>query len=370
LSDTLQELLHDLASEGQRDSGGMFTLAAEKVTQRYRNLLEHNPELPWLRFLQYCYRVRARRYRCVMGRSDCLLSLAGSLELTDIVESLRRYPDPPNGDAQLLHQVLWLFLAQQPGSQVLTVRLPGGHLRLEVGADTFALTEKRQPVEEDLQLQVSWTGGWLAMFREARRRASVQREMARRLFLFPGVAEWDGGLPARPLPFPGRIRLAIVHLVTRAQADRVAHFAYPPLRATKVVFNSQLVQQDLPRASDPCDWLVLESKSGQSNLSGERWRARLFFAYCVSSQPALMWPILDGCLLSPVILEGWPAGITLLAACPPDLRCDYSGLKLVDDPSLRGFLSHLRKRYAQTLYQLVRGFDCGFATLGDLLATP
>ena len=89
LSESLQELLQSLAGEGRRDSGGCFTLAAEKVSQRYRTLLELHPELPWLRFLQYCYRVRARRFRCVMGLSECQLSLADVYDKVDLAEPPR-----------------------------------------------------------------------------------------------------------------------------------------------------------------------------------------------------------------------------------------------------------------------------------------
>ena len=368
LSESLQELLQSLAAEGRRDSGGSFTLAAEKVSQRYRTLLELHPELPWLRFLQYCYRVRARRFRCVMGLLECQLSLAGSLEVAEIVDSLRRYPEAPDGDASLLHQVTWLFLAQQPRSQVLRVRLPGGHLRLEVGDSDFALSESEERLEDDLTLSVTWGSGWLGVFYEANRRAAVQRAMARRVGLFPGVVEWDGGLPAQSLPLPGRRRLVIATLVNRNQAERIPHFAWPRMRGTQVSLNGERLR-DYMEDEGSCDWLALQQKeAGHYELSGDRWRLRLLFVYAVDRQPAQLLPVVDGCLLEPCALAGWPAGITVLAACPPDVRCDYSGMKLVDDEALRGFLAHLRRRYADSVFELVRDFDCEFATLGDLLA--
>ena len=368
LSDRLQDLLQNLASEGTRDSGGIFTLAAEKVSQRYRSLLERNPELPWLRFLQYAYRVQARRYRCVMSLSQCRLSLAGSQEQADIIDSLRKYPLTPNGDSGVLHQVVWLFLAEQPLRQALTVRLPHGHLRLEVGPTDFALSEGHASVEEDLLLEVDWSSGWLGVFHEAARRASVQREMARRLTFFPGVVEWDGGLKPQPLSFPGRPRLVIATPVARTQSDRIPHFACPEMSAARLCLNAESMRETgVPRPE--CDWLVLQSRQlNDYELSGDRWRVRLLFVYSVSSEPAQFLPMVDGCLLEAMTLEGWPPGIKLMAACPPDIGTDYSGLKVVNDDSLKGFLDHLRRRYAECILQLASKFECPFSPLGDWLS--
>jgi hypothetical protein len=104
-------------------------------------------------------------------------------------------------------------------------------------------------------------------------------------------------------------------------------------------------------------------------LPGERMRVRLVFAY--RPGPAEWIPVIDGIRLEPRPLPGWPKGCWLVAACPPDLKTDYSGLKLVEGEAVHGFLEHLRERYARRVGELVVNFPVSarrFALLGDQLA--
>ena len=125
-STPLQDYLQQLASEGVADSSGFFTLSAHKVAERYRGLLQDNPALPWLRWLQFSYGLRARRYLAQMLRCEHRLSLTGLPSLDALHQAISAYPEPVGGQAGLLHEALWLFLAQNPDKMILELRTEKG----------------------------------------------------------------------------------------------------------------------------------------------------------------------------------------------------------------------------------------------------
>lgn len=405
-STPLQDYLQQLASEGVADSSGFFTLSAHKVAERYRGLLQDNPALPWLRWLQFSYGLRARRYLAQMLRCEHRLSLTGLPSLDALHQAISAYPEPVGGQAGLLHEALWLFLAQNPDKMILELRTEQGCLSLTIGPDHFERSHSPENPEEDLRLRVFPSGGWISWVANLAQRLSIQSIMARRASLFPALLEWDGGLEPRRLDieeFSQRRRLVLAHLVSQEQSSKIPHFACSqPVfhRPQRLCLNGQSCL-DLPGDYDECDWYGLHwggqlsdelcqeldlglslqkvgpqefrlKNSQQFVLSKGRMRVRLLLVYCQTSKPAWFLPVVDGVSLEPIPLLGWPDGVALIAACPADMKTDFSGLKLVDNDHLHDWLEHLRQSYARTLSQWLLQFPVSsraLAYLGDCFAS-
>lgn len=401
-STPLQDYLQQLASEGVADSSGFFTLSANKVAERYRTLLEQNPALPWLRWMQFSYGLRARRYLAQMLREEHRLSLTG-LPCTEALQrALCAYPEPIGGQAGLLQEVLWLFLAQNPEKIVLELRTAQGCLTLTIGPESFERSQSLESPEEDLRLRVFPSGGWMSWLTNLAQRLSIQSIVSQRSSFFPALLEWDGGLEPRRLDvekFPQRRKVVLAHLVSQEQSAKIPHFACSqPLfhRPQTLGLNAER-SLELPGDFDECDCYGLHwggdlegelcqdidlglslqklaphefrlSKSQQFVLPRERMRTRLLLVYCQTSKPAWFLPVVDGVSLDPIPLKGWPDGVALFAACPPDMKTDFSGLQLVDNEHLHDWLQHLRQSYARTILRWVHQFPVSspaLAYLGD-----
>lgn len=365
MSGPFQALLRELIQEGQLDSGGRFTLATAKVMERYGQLLSVHPELPWLAFLRYGYRVRARRLRCQLDLRECFLSLTGSPELQAIEQAVSAYPQSLDSDSALMHEVLWWFLAQQPEHLRLRVKSGRGHLELGVSPDEFSLQRGESALEDELELKVRW--GWRGSLRTATQRAQIQQAVTRVIPFFPARIEWDGGLDTVPFRWTGRHRMLLAHLVTSQQAANLPHMALRlDMRAAHQVGRLGELEVEAAGARN-CDWLVLRQKvPGQVAVVGERARLRLLFRYGLDGQPARFLPVVDGCLLQPIQLD-WVSGVTVVCACPSDLKTDLTGLKLVEGPALQEFLRHLRERWIEEIESLKAEAHFDLGPLGEAL---
>ena len=387
--DSLTAYLQELQSEGVRDSGGFFSLSAEKVAERYRGLLSQCPELPWLRWLQLAYRLRARRYRAQLLNGEFRLQFTGCPDLEDLHQALLDYPRPIEGRLSLLHEVLWLFLAQNPQR----ILLNSARGRLEITPEGFQLKSGSGPVEEDLCIRVEFPPHWLNFVRRAWTSASIHRAVCAQGAYLPGVLEWDGKTASEPWQVPSKASLVMAHLVSREASSNIPHLAsaFPAnLRPSYLQVAEQL--QELPDGDGL--WVTLDGFGGPLRLAGpendgilmtpqwtlegsrsylvpgQRMRVRLVFAYRPGASEWL--PVIDGICLPPRPLVGWPPGCWLVAACPVDLKTDYTGLKLVEGEALQGFLQHLRTRYARRIGKLVSHFPMStqrFSYLGDQLAS-
>lgn len=386
--DSLSAYLQQLESEGVRDSGGFFSLSSEKVAERYASLLSIQPALPWLRWLQLAYRLRARRCRAQLRNDEFRLQCAGCPELQGLHQALMDYPRPIEGRLSLLHEVLWLFLAQKPQRIVLTSAAGQLHIR----PDGFEFRDPAGPTEEDLCIAVELQPNWLNFARRAWLSATLHREIRAQAASMPGVLEWDGRVVAEPWKFPPSCSLIITTLVARESSVGIPHLACPfPAEVEPVHVQVGPRHLELPGSRGP--WFILEGFQGEPLfrgaqeegilvasecslgparpylLPGERMRVRLAFAY--RPGPAEWIPVIDGIRLESRPLPGWPEGCWLVAACPPDLKTDYSGLKLVEGEAVQSFLEHLRGRYARRVGELVVNFPMSarrFAMLGDQLA--
>lgn len=395
---SLDEYLQELAAEGTRDSTGLFTLSAERVASRYRGLLQEYPALPWLRWLQLACRCGARRSRCQMLRDEYRLMLTACDSGEALIEAVQSYPEPTPGTGGTLHEVLWLFLAQDPERIELTV--PGWLLRIEPGRFE-RLPAPAQP-EEDAVLRVVPSEGWFSRLGAGLKRAAIQRGVMERAAYFPGVLEWDGSASLIGLPEPDagvRRRLVVAQLVPRQRASRIPHFAYHAPAAhqpARLVVSGGNVWELSPHESG-CDWFVLrlpqtaslglhaeswdglcvaktevELRLGGSEdyvLSGDRMRVRWLLMLSEGELVGRFRPFSQGIALDGRDLPDWPPGSIFMAACPPDLKTDYSGLKLVEDDNLRQWLEHGRSLVAAELRQLVHDHPSSARQLVNWLPT-
>ena len=362
MSDSLSDYVNSLRQEGEVHSSGSFSLVAQRVTERYQTLLQAHPWLPWMRWLQLGYQVQTRRVCCQLLRDEYRLSLTGCEFLDELQEAVQEYPAVPTGRSRLLQEVLWLFLAQQPQRIQLLTKHPSGHIWLELHQDQLRREIRPQRLEDELQLSVFPRRNWLDFLRLAdlKLNSEIHLQFGLQKASYPAGLEWDGSERDPRAWIPQQLpELTLLTQVDPKMKGKIPHFFGPEESLLESRWR-YFAQENRLEEGAGFGWSVLEGPSDSK-------KSRLLMHYSPQGGWARFYPFVNGVRLPAHPLEDWPMGITLYAACPEEISCDYSGLKLVSDEHLKHWLEHLHQRYQKRLNQMVTDFPATTRALNPLL---